>query len=291
MEAWATISAMDANWLAILSSGSGGAAALLARRLVKLTTPRDLVSVNFGLMFLMLLPAAPFFWHFQFSNRALAIFFLSAVLDALANIFYFYSFERLPAVNAAAVLALSPLFTLVLQPLFRSSSPLNLINILGIGLVVAGLILLAGIQNSKAEDLKKRWMNLVFPLLAAALFGVNVYPTQVLLVNGWTNPYTYYLLRAAVVTLVATVVLRPRLNWINWRATGRITGRLVFVIAQWLLLLAALTRGNPAAVKTLADTSPLFVAAFSGMMLQEKPGGMQILGTGLTVAGMVLTFL
>ena len=88
--------------------------------------------------------------------------------------------------------------------------------------------------------------------------------------------------------LLTGVVLRPKLGWLSRLRVVKLGGRLAFVIAQWLLLLAALQRGNPAVVKTLADTSPLFVVPLAGAVLGEKVGLRQALGATLTVAGMVL---
>ena len=154
--------------------------------------------------------------------------------------------------------------------------------------MVTGLVLLARNGSNGAEAVRVTPIHLVYPLLAALLFGVNVFPVRTLMANGWTNPYTYYLLRALLVALMTGMALRPRLGWLSGTRVIKLGGRLVFVIAQWLLLLAALEKGNPAVVKTLADTSPLFVVALAGTVLGEKVGWRQVVGALLTVAGMVL---
>ena len=278
---------MDANWVAILSAGAGGIAALLARRMMRLAPTRDMISVNFGLIFLMLLPVAPFFWYFKFSWLAVVLFLLATLIDVAANIFYYLTFEKLPAVTASAVMALSPLAALALQPWLTSGFRLSLVNVLGIILVVGGLILLArGGPNGKGVEVKTR--HLAYPLLAALLFGVNVFPVRMLIANQWTNPYSFYLLRALLIAALTGLVLRPQLGWLNGLRAVKIGGRLLFVIAQWLLLLTALEKGSPAVVKTLADTSPLFVLALSGAVLGEKVSKWQALGALLTVAGMAL---
>ena len=274
--------------MAVISAGSGGVAALLARRMMRIAPTRDLISVNFGLIFVMLLPAAPFFWHIEFSWRALVVFMLAVLLDAMANIFYFMAFERLPAVTASAVMALSPLVALALQPLLEPGFRLSMLNMVGVGLVVTGLVLLARNGSNAAGAVKVAPVHLIYPLLAAILFGINVFPVRTLMANQWTNPYTYYLLRALLVVLLTGVVLRPELGWLSGLRAVKLSGRLVFVIAQWLLLLAALEKGSPAVVKTLADTSPLFVVALAGAVLGERVGWSQALGAVLTVAGMVL---
>jgi len=274
--------------MAVLSAGSGGVAAVLASRMMRIGPTRDLISVNFGLIFVMLLPAAPFFWYFAFSWQALIVFLVAVLLDAMANVFYFMAFEHLPAVTASAVMALSPLAALALQPLLEPGFRLGWLNISGIGLVVAGLVLLSHNGTNGAGTIKGRLVHLLYPLLAAILFGVNIFPVRTLMANEWTNPYTYYLLRALLVAMLTGLVLRPRLGWLSGMRVVKLGGRLAFVIAQWLLLLAALEKGNPAVVKTLADTSPLFVVALAGAVLGEKVRWQQALGAALTVAGMVL---
>ncbi|MHB0988944.1 MAG: EamA family transporter [Bellilinea sp.] len=284
------LSGMDANWVAILSAGAGGIAALLARRMMRLAPTRDMISVNFGMIFLMLLPAAPFFWHFEFSWLAVVLFLLAALIDVAANIFYYLTFEKLPAVTASAVMALSPLAALALQPWLTPGFHLSLLNILGIGLVVGGLILLArGSPNGgSGKEVEVKARHLAYPLLAALLFGVNVFPVRMLIANQWTNPYSFYLLRALLIAALTGLALRPQLSWLSGLRAVKIGGRLLFVIAQWLLLLTALEKGSPAVVKTLADTSPLFVLALSGVVLGEKVNRWQALGALLTVAGMAL---
>lgn len=282
---------MDANWMALISAFSGGIANLMARRLVRFAPARDLVSFNFALMAVMLLPAAPWFWSFEANWQSIGIFALAALVDAAANIFYFESFEVLPAVTASSILALSPLFSLLLWPWLAPEAALSGGNALGIGLAVVGLVLLA--RNGQDEvtvgrGSPRKIVKFTYPLLAALLFGINIYPVRMLFVNGWTNPYTYYLLRAPVIAAAAWLVLRPNFGWVDAKKVGVTAGRLIFVIGQWLLLLAALEVGNPAVVKVLADTSPLFVLLLAGLVLKEKVGKLQALGAALTVAGMAL---
>lgn len=277
--------------MAILSAGAGGIAALLARRMMRLAPTREMISVNFGMIFLMLLPTAPFFWYFKFSWLAVVLFLIAVLIDVAANIFYYLTFEKLPAVTASAVMALSPLAALALQPWLTPGFRLSLVNVLGIILVVCGLILLSrGSPNSgkPGPGVEVKTRHLAYPLLAAMLFGVNVFPVRMLIANQWTNPYSFYLLRALLITVLTGLALRPQLGWLSRLRAAKIGGRLLFVITQWLLLLTALEKGSPAVVKTLADTSPLFVLALSGAVLGEKVNRWQALGALLTVTGMAL---
>ncbi|MEW6650981.1 MAG: EamA family transporter, partial [Chloroflexota bacterium] len=102
------------------------------------------------------------------------------------------------------------------------------------------------------------------------------------------NAYTYYLIRAAMIGLVAGMVLKARFSWLNKGFAFQIAGRLLFVIGQWLALLTALQLDHPAVVKAVADLSPLFVLGFSWGVLREKPGKTQIFGVVMIVLGAVL---
>jgi len=274
--------------MAVISAASEAITNLLARKLVRFAPTRDLVTANFLCMGIILLPAAPFFWQFHLSWPAIGFFALAASVDAAANIFYFRSFEVLPAVTASAILALSPLFSLLLYPFLSGGKPLTVVSVLGIMIVVAGLILLTrGTTNGTLLSWKQA-REMGFPLLAAILFGVNIYPMRIILDAGWMNPYTYFLLRAFFIALVTFFVLRPKWNWVTGKRLAGLSGRVLFGITQWLLLLGALEIGNPAVVKTLADMSPLFVMALSWLILREPVGGWQAFGAVLTLSGMVL---
>lgn len=279
---------VDANLMAILSAGTGGAANILARKFSGLASANGLLIVNFALMTLLLLPAAPFFFKFEFTQQAIVIFLFAAMMDAAANLAYFKAFEKLPAVIASLILAVSPVVTLVFQPVFSPGTKIDGLMIFGIFLASGGLMLLARSRNGNGSAGIYKRQHLIWPALAAGLFGLNIYPIRYLLQEDFTNPYTYYLLRAPLIAISAWLVLRPKFDWVTGRRLLAISGRLVFVIAQWLLLLSAIEIGNPSVVKTIADTSPLFVLVLAGIVLHERVTNWQILGVLMTVGGMVL---
>jgi len=274
--------------MAILSASSGGIANILARKFTSFASASGLLVVNFALMTLLLLPAAPFFFEFEFTHQAVAVFLFAAMMDTAANLAYFKAFEKLSAVTASSILAISPLVTLALQPFLAPDRKFNGLMVLGILLVAGGLMLLAKNGNGNESVRIPKWQNVIWPALAAVLFGLNIYPMRFLFQEDLTNPYTYYLMRAPAIAISTWLVLRPKFDWVTGRRLLGISGRLVFVIAQWLLLLSAIEIGNPSVVKTVADTSPLFVLALAGIVLHERVTIWQILGVVLTVAGMIL---
>ena len=128
----------------------------------------------------------------------------------------------------------------------------------------------------------------MIPLLAALLFGANVYLVKILFAREWSNPFTYYYLRAPFIAAIMLFALRPRHNWLSRPRLRLAAGRSVLVIAQWLLLLYALQLGNPAVVKAASDSSPLFVVLFAGALLGEQTNRGQAMAAVLLVIGLAL---
>lgn len=279
---------MTAAILAILSAVAGAIANLLARGISRFATTREYLAANFALMFLMLLPAAPFFWQLSLRWEAIAALLAAAIIDLAANYFYFRSFEALDAVTASSILSLSPVIALFFVPLFQMGQGIGPGGFAGIALVSAGLIALSrganGIKPGVSHQARGFWL----PLAAALLFGLNVFVIKMLFNNDWCNPYTYYLLRALVVALVGGVLFRPNLRWLTRSTLLFSAGRLIIVITQWMLLLAALEIGNPAGVKALADSSPLFVVMLSGVLIKERLQPWRVLGAVLVIGGIGL---
>ena len=85
-----------------------------------------------------------------------------------------------------------------------------------------------------------------------------------------------------------TVMIRPDLKWVTSKRIFLISGRAIIVIGQWLFLLYALQIGNPALVKTVSDTSPLFVILIVFLLGKEKITVPKIIGSIAVMIGLVL---
>ncbi len=281
--------------MALLSALGGALANLLARTLLRQTTLSAIFGLNFALIFALAASLCAVLFFPRGLTPALGWLALAIGLDAAANYAYFQSFARLDTLTASILLALSPLFTLLAAPFLSPISlPLGWFQILGVVLCSGAVLVLTQAQNAAPSLLPARPhpapSALAYPLVAAALFGLSLYPTQHLFAAGYTNPPTYYLIRAAVITLLAWPLSRPR-----WRGlpAGLVRGlalRAAVVIAQWLVLLYALEGAAPAVVKALADTSPLFVLGLS-LWRGEKPTRTQVLSALGVVLGVALLWL
>lgn len=278
---------MSAVMLAVLSAVSGGFANLFARRLVSVSQARNMLGLNFALMAGMLLPATPWFFHLNLNTKGLILLVGAISLDGLANYGYFRSFERMDAVTVSGLLAVSPLFALGLTPffLYQGSVP-GSSQILAIGLFTLGIMMiLAGFRKRSSSQKSIPAREFVFPLGTAFLFSTSMFLVKDLFLGNFLNPFTYYFIRAAVISVVSWMLIKPDLGWINGYNLLLTAGRLIFVIGQWLFLLSALKTGHPAVIKAIADLSPLVVVVFSWSMLRERPSLLQVAGMIMILAG------
>lgn len=281
--------------LGLASALAAAIANVAAKVVLNLATTRDYLSLNFALLFVLLLPAAPFFFQLSPTLPAITALVAASVIDGAANYFYFRAFELAEAGTASALLSTSPLFTLLLAPLMCRWLPTQVTvwNGLGVVITVAGIAVLnlelrrnQGAVGSRSP--RPPWQQAMFPLLTALLFGANVYLVKVILNQGYANPFTYYFVRAPIIALLTALLLRPRLGWITPRALGLMAGRAVFVIAKWLTFLVAVGLGNPVIVNAVSEVTPLFVLFLALIFLKETLTRPKVGGAVLIVGGLAL---
>jgi drug/metabolite transporter (DMT)-like permease len=279
--------------LGIMSAIFGSFANVSARYIMGFTTTKNYISFNFALMFVLLLPFAPIFFSIKITIFSLALIIGASLIDGLANFLYFRSFEVDDATTASALLSLSPLFSLLLLPVFGKNQTVNPLNITGIIIVVAGIITLnSGMKRTPitdtAQSQKSMIIRLLTPIGASFLFGANIYLIKYILAHEFTNPFTYYLVRALVIAIIMWTVNRPINGWITKKRILIVSLRSVLVIIQWMLLLYALSLGNPAIIKALSDASPLFVIVLAVIFLREKVTVPKIIGSFTIIGGLIL---
>jgi drug/metabolite transporter (DMT)-like permease len=280
-----------ALYLALGSAISGAIANLLARRIVREVRARDMVAVNFLLMTLMLLPGLPWFWHVDWSNGLVLRIAIAVLIDSAGNILYFYSFEHLEPVVASAMLSISPLLGLFVAPFFTGAvGAIGFGQVLGVFLITGGLYTLAlqplrtALSNGGEWSVKQWLIYIGTPILAALLFTISIFIMRADLASGAVNSYSYYLIEA-VIALLTAFITRPNLTWVAPRSILITSERMVFVLAQWLLLLTAIQMGNAVVVKAIADSTPFFVVLISWLLLRQKLPRTQWAGALLVVAG------
>ncbi len=258
------------------------------------SSARNYISVSFGMIVIFLLPFTPFFFHMEFSPTSVVIIMAASLIDTAGNWFYFSSFEISEATYASPLLSLSPFFALVTLPIAALWLPLHLtiLNLLGAGLIICGIIIMSLIfdlpDHSKATETHHRFRHVIFPVLSSLLFGVNIYLVKFIFNQGFTNPFTYYFIRAIIISLVVALIFKPDLSWMTRPRLMITSGRVLVVIIQGLLSYYALSIGNPAVTRAASEVTPLFVLLLAFIFLKEPFSLGKTTGAAFIVAGLVL---
>lgn len=269
-------------YLAVISAVCGAAAAILAKRLLGKTESWLLLGPNFLIIAVLMTPAAPLLFRFSASAGHIELLGAVIAIDLLANLALFSAIRTgslgwvLPAaslVPAFALIAAVPLFPSQVQfPVVAAA----LVVIISVFFLQASDHLSGG-EAEPGSTPGRRSPNggrlaLAYALASAALFGISSNLSKLLLQghHAATNPFSLYFLRAWGIGIIAALVVGRRAGFRFGLPLGSVTVRAVFVIAQWLLFLTALQKGNIVAVSAAANTIPVFSLAGAWLFLGER---------------------
>lgn len=260
---------MNINYtlIAVGSALFAAIANILARVLLKGLKAKNIVGINFLTMAATLVVLSPLFYYFEPSTKSVFLLILVASIDTLANYFYFKTFEKTEASVATPILSLSPVITFLLGWILLSDivSAATLV----LSMAIVGLIIWFSIDRKSFNEFRPE--TLVPALSAAVLFGVSAIPAKELLTNeAAINSPTLYMYRAALIALFSLIFLRFQVHGISLKQYRLIFVRGLFVIAQWLLLYYALTKGSAGVTVTLGNITPIFVFILAAIFLSEK---------------------
>jgi len=279
--------------LGIFSAIIGALTNILAKRVMNFSRTKDFLSLNFLLIFLILAIFSPLYFEFKCTALSITIILIVSLVDAVGNYLYFKSFEVCDTITASSILALSPVFTLILSLLLQGTYSLRINQTLAVCLTISGVVLLSRQIQASPTSHNLPWkqgniFKILLPLGSAFIFGTTIFPVKYLFSQELTNPATFYMLRAAVIAITTFFLVRPSFSWLNQQTFTFITGRAALVLVQFLLLYYALNAGNPAVVKVASDSSPLFVIFLSAIFFQESITRTKILGSVLVISGLIL---
>lgn len=255
----------------IIALGSAFFAAIaniLARTLLKGDLKsRDMLGINFLTMTSVLVLFSPAFYHFDVTHYAILLVILVGMIDALANYFYFKTFEKTEASIATPILSLAPGITFLFS-WFLMGDVVSVTTYI-ICIVILFLII---IFSADFKNFGKFKGNTLYPaLIASALFGISAIPSKILLDNLHAiNAPTLYMYRAGIIALFALLFLKFPVRDISVKQYRIIFVRSLFVITQWLLLYFALSKGNAGVAVTLGNVTPIFVFILGAVFLSEK---------------------
>lgn len=254
--------------IALISAFFGGIANILARTLLKDLKARDILGINFLTMGATLVLISPLFYKFNATLLSFSLIILIALIDTLANYFYFKTFEQTEASIATPVLSLAPAFTFFFAWLVLGDVVSWYTYFLALLIIFFVVIFSLDFKNIRAS----RAATLQPAIISAILFGISAIPSKILLTNlDAINAPTLYMFRAGFIALFALLFFNFSVRHITSKQYRVIFFRGLFVIAQWVFLYYALARGNAGVTVTLANITPIFVFIFSIIFLSEKP--------------------
>jgi drug/metabolite transporter (DMT)-like permease len=258
---------MNYTLIAIISAFFAAIANILARVLLKKFKSSEMLGVNFLIMAATLLVISPFFYKFTMTFQNIGLVILISLIDTLGNYFYFKTFEKTEASVATPMLSLAPGFTFLFGWLFLGD-----IVSLQTYMLAAALIVLLVLFSTDFKNLKQFRSSTLLPALASSfLFGISAIPSKVLLNSNVTNAPTLYMFRAMIIAALAFLIFKKSAFKLLLKDYWFIFFRGLFVIAQWVLLYFALSRGNAGVSVTLGNITPIFVFILSMLFLHEKP--------------------
>lgn len=253
--------------LALFSSFMGAIATLLARTLLKELKAKDIMGVNFLTMGASLLLFSPLFYKFHASALSMALVFLIASIDTLANYLYFKTLEKMEASAAAPVLSLAPAFTFLTSWALLGET-FDLRTLLT---SIAIIFLVVYFSTNKISFKKESISLMLLPLISSLLFGLSAIPAKYLLSNlEAINSPTLYMIRAGFIGLFSLLMFKFNFGSISQKQFRFIFFRGLVVIVQFLFLYYALSSGSAGVAVTLANLNPIFVFILGIIFLHEK---------------------
>lgn len=271
---------IDFTLIAIASAVFAAIANILARTLLKEVKAKNILGINFLTMGATLVLLSPLFYQFRVTPFTLGLLLLIALIDTVANFFYFKTFEQTEASVASPLLSLAPAFSFAFSWIILGDVAKPRTYVLA-GAILALII----IFSTDFRDFKRFKAATLLPALASSfLFGLSAIPSKYLLTNLHAiNSPTLYMFRAAYIALFSLIFFRFPIREITNRQYRVIFIRGLFVISQWLLLYYALTLGNTGVTITLGNITPIFVFILGMIFLREKPTFKKALAAGFVL--------
>ena len=208
---------------------------------------------------------------------------------AIGQTLGYIGMERIGVARSAPIVNTSPIFSSLFAVFFLGELWTGQ-NMLGTGLVIAGVIVLSSSKPAEAEWRKK---DIIYPLLGAVAFGISTTLRKTGLMTV-QRP----LLAAAVTVGTAFLVLfciiqiqgGRRVLKFNRQSGGWLFGAALVNTGAILSIFSALNVGKVVRVEPLVACNPLLTILWTGIFLRqiERLSPRIILGALVTVAGTVL---
>jgi drug/metabolite transporter (DMT)-like permease len=234
-------------------------------------------------------------WHdppppFAPENRGFATWGLLAyLLDGIAWIFYYQSILHGPISIVGTLSAAYPALTVLFARAFLAEQ-LAAAQMIGVVAVIAGCLALAYTPpDPAAKRTRRRWM--AYAGAAVLIWGAN----GAMIRHAYRFPGAHeanmalFIAIGGLATLGVYGFVRSRRDPSAPGEWARALGPMATMAVGSLLAAIAYKYGPASIVTPLSGAYPVVTIAFALAVLGERPSGLQRLGIGLVLLGMVLT--
>jgi drug/metabolite transporter (DMT)-like permease len=284
-------------WVGLLCAVTWAGSSIMLKDLARkldpftLNAPRTLAG---GLMMFLLTLATGRTSQYQMVTGDRLVFVLASVLvgGGLGDACYILSIKRIGVSRAFPISSTYPVLTLVLGVLFLQES-VDWSVVLGFALVLPCILLISGWRlQSTAEKEPLMASGVVLSLAASVCWAVGM----ILLAPGIKGLDSVMVasFRTPALSLVLWSIVAARGTYGTLRELSRREWLVLILggILGWglgsVLFLLAVDLAGTARAAILTSTSPLFVLPLSMIFLKERITRQVLVGTALTVTGIIL---
>lgn len=273
--------------LCIVAAFMWAVANILAKYLLKWLNTKDVFSINFLLMAVLLMFLSPVFYSFTYSWVVVALVISIGIIDSFANFFYFESLKNNDTSIITPVLSISPVFTFILSWFFIFEH----ISLASYFLCLLIVLLIVIFSTNSGSIEKMSFKKVQGAIVSSLLFGISAIPAKYLLTTLWAiNAPTLYMFRAGIIGLFSLLIFNfgiPKLSLKEYRFIGL---RWIVVIIQWTLFYYCISKIPVGVWATIFSTTPIFVFLLSAVFLGEKFTVKKLITSFLVILASVLIY-
>ena len=253
--------------LALFSAFFASLGHVLAKTILKEVKSKDIVGINFLIMAGSMLIFVPFFYYFKVSFASVSCVIFIAYFDTISNFYFFKAIEKTEITVITPILSLAPVFVFFFSWLFLGEQ-ISFATFLLCCLLIFSIIF----SSFDISNFKKFKANTLLPaIITSTISAFTAIPSKFILYNlEAINPPTLYMLRAALIGLIAALHFKSSFHSITTKQYRWIFVRGITVILQWIFLYYALLKGSVGVTITISNTTPIFVFFIGIFFLKER---------------------
>lgn len=246
-----------------------------------------LFQMGFGLLFFMFLKPKKIIGFFALPKKNIFLLSFGGFMSALTAYFYYRSLGTLSASIAIIMLFQFVWIGLVLELIHKKRLP-NKVEVLSVLLCYVGTILSVGMNGQNGE---MQLGGLIFGFISGAAFAVYIFFSSTLCLEEESDMRAFWIIASAFVGIF--VLTAVNLSFENFAVTlkwGAICG-LLGVLVPFYIYAVFSPRIGAAATSLIGSAELPSALILSVLLLGEKLGSLQIMGSLLVIFAVLIVFI